>query len=239
MAALEQSASSNSTLSCTFGSTPAAGNLIAMGGHARNGASGPAPTVTRPDASWSNPVFTIAPMEAHTAALCAKESDGTESGALTMTASAASVEGCDLVEFSGITTPTLDKSIDDGSGATSVTSITPDTVGTGTLGASAGVAIAYGLSRTGIASNVLSWDSGFSEINEMNPSQAGSSYHVSLAWLNLTSNASLNPRVTSSNGSSRMGAGLAVFIPAGSPPSPASLVRPRRRQLFQRGLITR
>lgn len=205
--------------------TATAGNLLITTAAARWGASGPVGTFTQPDGYAL--AFQIAPMEAHTAALAWKEAAGGETTA-TWTASG-TFDGTitSIYEYSGITDPILDKTADDGSNATSVTSIA--TGSTGTLGAAAGMVFLIGLDRGGAGDNKLSNTepslTALDETQDSGVSGGATGFNHCNAWKEFGATTALNVTVASVN-NSRMGAGIATFIAGGGAADPeGSLIR--------------
>lgn len=210
----------------TLGAAPTAGNLLVSTASARWGASGPVGTWTDP-AGWS-PGFTIAPMEAHNATLAYKVSNGTETTVAWSATGTTSPNHIGLYEYSGITTPALDKTSVSGTGATNATSAA--TGSTGTLGATSGLAFVIGLSRTAAAANTFTVDSGFTETFDDGSNNGSVGYNEVHAWLEFAASTALNV-TTSSSGSTRRGAGIVTFIASGGgggatyPPSPVQRQR--------------
>lgn len=216
MATLEQWSSSVSA-SDSFDSTPTSGNLLVSVFGIRYSSGGPVGTTTAPS-GWTNAwASNITPMEAHTGALAYKVSTGSESGTIAWSYSTASgAFSTMLMEWSGITDPILDKTSVNGSGSSNTSSIA--TGSTGTLSDSSGVAVVVGLDRSLPDGTSLTVNSGFTELMDMGPNSPGFGYNMSANYLNLTATTALN--VTITGGNSRMGAGIAVFVPNGAPPPP-------------------
>lgn len=191
--------------------TATAGNLLITTAAARWGASGPVGTFTQP--ATYDLAFQIAPMEAHTAALAWKEAAGGETTA-TWTASG-TFDGTitSIYEFSGITDPILDKTADDGSNTSNVTSIA--TGSTGTLGAAAGMVFLIGLDRGGAGDNKFTNTeaslTALDETVDSGISGGATAFNHCNAWKEFAATTALNVTVSSSN-NSRMGAGIATFI---------------------------
>ena len=208
-----------------------AGNLLITVASARWGASGPVGTFTVPNGYTL--AFQIAPMEAHTAALAYKVAAGGET-AVTWTADG-TFDGTAVAldEFSGITSPVLDKTADDGTNASSATSIA--TSSTGTLGASVGLAFLVGLARKSANDGVLSNDASMAEIRDLGVSGGSTSYNECHAWQEFAASTAYNVTVSADAPGSRMGAGIATFIAdAGGADPEGSLIRGK---LLRGGLL--
>ena len=212
-----------SSFSTGLVAAPTAGNLLVMPYGARDDDDSAKPTFALPG-NWVKAVE-IADMEFHSGGIGWKVADGTETGSLVITPGAqvdSSWAGVIEINEPGVSDWVLDTTAEDGSGATSVSSIASGT--TGVLSSDVGVAIGIGTSRTGAEG--LSTDTGSSTpLTTEDPSFKRDCGRCNfIAWfLSLTATTALNATISESTGSSRMGSAVAVFVPAGAP-SPSKLL---------------
>lgn len=213
---IADSGSTLTNIKVAFPTAPAVGNLLVMFYGARDDGSVGVPVFTVPT-GWVK-VGEASPMEFHTFGIAWwDDPDTVPSGDQQVNFDrTCNSRWMGMVEFNetGVSAWALDTdgSPFNGSGASNTSSIASGT--TGTLSDSTGVAVVGGTSRTG--SEDLSTDVGASLVGT-DPDfevDAGSANWLA-AWLSLVATTALDATISESSGSSRMGAGLAVFVPAG------------------------
>ena len=120
--------------------------------------------------------------------------------------------GVAVFRQTGVTDWALDASSFAGSNTTNVSSIALGS--TGTLSSATGVAVVAGTSRTGSEGLTTSVGTSLSGTDADFEVDAGSANFIA-AWADLSATTALDATISESNGSSRMGAGIAVFVEAG------------------------
>ena len=201
---------SSTTFGQSFVSGPTSGNLLVWWYGCRDADSSGVPSISLP-AGWTK-ADESSPMEYHMCGIAYKTSDGTESGTITATASESSHSWWHgLLEWneSGVSDWTLDVATADGSNTSNVSSIQPGA--TGTLSSATGVAMVAGTSRTGSEGLSLSVLTDLDSEDTAFVIDAGSANYIA-GYQDLSATTSINETVSESNGSSRMGAVMAVFV---------------------------